>query len=109
MIFVDYGYKRYRTEHGPGKWVLEGINFTITPQLNVGMVGRNGAGKSTLLSIIGGVDQPTRGVVKRHCLVSWQMGFGVGLQVSVTGRTQPQIVCTPNGQGTLIPTKHDKL
>src|SRR3546814_5428193 len=62
MIVVDDVYKRYRTEHGPGKWVLEGINFTIPPKLNVGLVGRNGAGKSTLLSIIGGVDQPTRGV-----------------------------------------------
>src|SRR3546814_1534508 len=47
MIVVDDVYKRYRTEHGPGKWVLEGINFTIPPKLNVGLVGRNGAGKST--------------------------------------------------------------
>src|SRR3546814_15367355 len=107
MIVVDDVYKRYRTEHGPGKWVLEGINFTIPPKLNVGLVGRNGAGKSTLLSIIGGVDQPTRGVVKRHCLVSWPMGFGGGLQGSLTGRQNTKFVCRIHGKGHLIPEKID--
>src|SRR3546814_6276055 len=83
------------------------INFSIPPKLNVGLVGRNCAGKSTLLSIIGGVDQPTRGVVKRHCLVSWPMGFGGGLQGSLTGRQNTKFVCRIHGQGHLIPEKID--
>src|SRR3546814_7196449 len=87
--------------------VLEGINFTIPPKLSVCRVGRNCAGKSTLLSIIGGGDQPTRGVVKRHCLVSWPMGFGGGLQGSLTGRQNTKFVCRIHGQGHLIPEKID--
>lgn len=105
MIVVDDIYKRYRTDQGPGKWVLEGVSFTIPPKLNVGLVGRNGAGKSTLLSIIGGVDQPSRGVVDRQCRVSWPMGFGGGLQGSMTGRQNAKFVCRIHGQESLIPEK----
>jgi capsular polysaccharide transport system ATP-binding protein len=105
MIIVDDLYKRYRTDHGPGKWILEGVNFTIPPKVNVGLVGRNGAGKSTLLGIIGGVDQPSKGKVERHCRVSWPMGFGGGLQGSLTGRQNSKFVCRIHGQERLIPEK----
>ncbi|MBB4640074.1 ABC transporter ATP-binding protein [Rhizorhapis suberifaciens] len=105
MIIAENVYKRYRTDHGPGKWVLEGVNFVIPPQLNVGLVGRNGAGKSTLLSILGGVDRPTRGKVQRHCRVSWPMGFGGGLQGSLTGRQNTKFVCRIHGHAHSIPEK----
>lgn len=105
MIVVEDVYKRYRTEHGPGKWILEGVNFAIPPKLNVGLVGRNGAGKSTLLSIIGGVDRPTRGKVERRCRVSWPMGFGGGLQGTLTGRQNTKFVCRIHGEADRIPEK----
>ncbi|TNE45550.1 MAG: ABC transporter ATP-binding protein [Sphingomonadales bacterium] len=105
MIAVQDLYKRYRTEHGPGRWVLEGVNFVIPLNVNVGLVGNNGAGKSTLLSIIGGVDQPTRGTVDRQCRVSWPMGFGGGLQGSLTGRQNAKFVCRIHGKEREIPEK----
>ena len=79
MIVVDNVYKRYRTERGNGRWVLQGVSFVIPPQINVGVIGVNGAGKSTLLRIIAGVDQPNRGEVIRDCSISWPMGCGGGL------------------------------
>jgi len=97
MIIVENVHKRYQTDHGPGKWVLQGISFTIPPKLNVGIVGANGAGKSTLLRIIGGVDQPNKGHVERRCRVSWPMGFGGGLQGSLTGRQNAKFVCRIHG------------
>ena len=97
MIIVEDVHKRYQTDHGPGKWVLQGISFTIPPKLNVGIIGANGAGKSTLLRIIGGVDQPNRGHVERRCRVSWPMGFGGGLQGSLTGRQNAKFVCRIHG------------
>lgn len=93
MIIVEDVYKRYLTDRGPSKWVLKGANFTIPVNLNVGLIGRNGAGKSTLLQLIGGVDEPSRGKIERHCKVSWPMGFGGGLQGSLTGRQNAQFVC----------------
>ena len=97
MIIVDDVYKRYRSDHGIGKWVLQGVSFTIPPKVNVGLVGRNGAGKSTLLRLIGGIDTPTRGRVERRCRVSWPMGFGGGLAASLTGRQNAKFVCRIHG------------
>ncbi|MBU0688973.1 MAG: ABC transporter ATP-binding protein [Gammaproteobacteria bacterium] len=97
MIIVDDVYKRYQTKHGVGGWVLQGVTFTIPPKINVGLVGGNGAGKSTLLRLIGGVDNPTRGSIERNCRVSWPMGFGGGLQKSLTGRQNAKFVCRVHG------------
>jgi capsular polysaccharide transport system ATP-binding protein len=98
MIVVDNVHKRYQTDHGPGQWVLQGVNLTIPPRVSVGLVGSNGAGKSTLLRIIGGIDQPNKGRVQRHCRVSWPMGFGGGLQGSLTGRQNAKFVCRVHGR-----------
>ena len=105
MIIVEDVHKRYQTDHGPGKWVLQGINFSIPPKLNVGLIGGNGVGKSTLLRIIGGIDQPTKGRVQRHSRVSWPMGFGGGLQGSLTGRQNAKFVCRIHGHERDIPDR----
>ncbi len=98
MIVVRDVHKRYQTDHGPGTWVLQGVSFTLPPKVNVGLVGRNGSGKSTLLRLIGGVDQPTRGTIHRRCRVSWPMGFGGGLQGSLSGRQNAKFVCRIHGR-----------
>jgi capsular polysaccharide transport system ATP-binding protein len=98
MIIVDDVHKRYLTDHGPGKWVLSGVSMVIPPKTNVGLIGHNGAGKSTLLRMIGGVDQPTRGKIERHCRVSWPMGLGSGLQGALTGRQNTKFVCRLHGR-----------
>jgi capsular polysaccharide transport system ATP-binding protein len=105
MIVVEDVYKRYQTDDGVGKWVLQGVTFTIPPKTNVGLVGRNGAGKSTLLNLIGGIDMPTRGRVERRCRVSWPMGFGGGLQGSLTGRQNAKFVCRIHGHENELPER----
>lgn len=97
MIIVQDIHKRYRTPTGMGKWVLKGMTFTIPPKTNVGIIGSNGAGKSTLLRILGGVDQPSKGRVERNCRMSWPMGYGGGLQGSLTGRQNARFVCRLHG------------
>ncbi len=105
MIIVEDVHKRYQTQHGPGKWVLRGVSFSIPRKLSVGLIGANGAGKSTLLRIVGGVDQPNKGRVERHCRVSWPMGFGGGLQGSLTGRQNAKFVCRVHGHEDDIPDR----
>jgi len=105
MITVDDVHKRYQTDHGPGKWVLQGVSFTIPPKLSVGLIGVNGAGKSTLLRLVGGVDQPNKGRIERHCRVSWPMGFGGGLQGTLTGRQNAKFVCRIHGHEADIPDR----
>jgi len=99
MIVVNDVHKRYQTPHGAGRWILKGVTLTIPTQVSVGLVGRNGAGKSTLLNLIGGVDTPTRGTVDRRCRVSWPMGYGGGLQGSLTGRQNAKFVSRLHGFG----------
>lgn len=96
MIIINDVHKRYKTEHGVGKWVLQGISLTIPRALSVGLIGSNGAGKSTLLRLIGGVDHPTRGGIERRCRVSWPMGQG-GLEGSLSGRQNAKFVCRVHG------------
>lgn len=96
MIVVENLHKRYKTEHGPGKWVLQGINLSIPRNVNVGLIGANGAGKSTLLRIIGGIDHPNKGRVERRCRLSWPMGQG-GLEPTLTGRQNAKFVCRVHG------------
>jgi capsular polysaccharide transport system ATP-binding protein len=105
MIIVDDVYKRYLTNHGPGKWVLESVSFTIPPLRSVGFIGANGAGKSTLLRLIGGIDRPDRGRVTRNCSVSWPMGLGSGLKGSLTGRQNAKFVCRIHGREEGIPDR----
>ncbi|WP_408587289.1 ABC transporter ATP-binding protein [Novosphingobium sp.] len=105
MIIARNISKRYRTAHGAGRWVLENVSFTIPPKLSVGIVGSNGAGKSTLLRILAGVDKPTRGEVDRQCRVSWPLGFGGGLQGTLTGRQNSKFVCRIHGHEDDIPER----
>jgi capsular polysaccharide transport system ATP-binding protein len=76
--------KSYRVGHSQ-KQVLKGINFDIAPGDRIGLLGRNGAGKSTLIKLIGGVEMPTSGIVRRHMTCSWPLGFNGGFQGSLTG------------------------
>ncbi len=103
MIIVEDVHKRYKTDHGPGKWVLQGVSFTIPLKLNVALIGHNGAGKSTILRLIGGIDTPTRGRIERRCRVSPPMGFGIGIQGSLTGRQNARFACRIYGQERDIP------
>jgi len=97
MIRVEDVHKRYQTDHGPGKWILSGVSFSIPRSVSVGLIGRNGAGKSTLLRLIGGIDQPTRGRIDRQCRVSWPLGFAGGFQGSLTGRQNARFICRIHG------------
>ena len=98
MINVEGVYKRYRTDQGPGKWVLRGVSLQIPSGAKVGLIGQNGAGKSTLLRLIGGIDQPTQGRISRDCRISWPIGLVGGLQGSLTGHQNAKFVCRLHGR-----------
>ena len=67
------------------KHVLNGMNLDIGPGEHIGLLGRNGAGKTTLIKLIGGVEMPTSGTVRRQMSTSWPLGFSGGFQGSLTG------------------------
>lgn len=67
------------------KQVLKGVDLDIRPGEHIGFLGRNGAGKTTFIKLIGGVEMPTSGKIRRNMSVSWPLGFGGGFQGSLTG------------------------
>lgn len=67
------------------KQVLKGIDLDIKRGEHIGFLGRNGAGKTTFIKLIGGVEFPTSGRIRRHMSVSWPLGFAGGFQGSLTG------------------------
>jgi ABC-type polysaccharide/polyol phosphate transport system ATPase subunit len=86
MIVVDNVHKRYQTDHGPGQWVLQGVNMTIPPRVSVGLVGGNGAGKSTLMKAVAGLLPPTRGEISIKGKVSAMLSLGIGFNPNLSGR-----------------------
>lgn len=68
------------------KWVLQDINFQVSPGEAVGLIGINGAGKSTLLKLITGTSQPTTGAVHMSGRVAALLELGMGFHPDFTGR-----------------------
>lgn len=84
MIVCDNITKSYVMGSGR-KHVLRGLDLQIRPGEHIGFLGRNGAGKTTLIKLLGGVEMPTSGKIRRKMSVSWPLGFGGGFQGSLTG------------------------
>lgn len=67
-------------------WILQGVDFEISPGEAVGIVGVNGAGKSTLLKMIAGTTQPTVGSILIEGKVAALLELGMGFHPEFTGR-----------------------
>ncbi len=81
LVNVTMGYRLKGRYHV----VLRDFNLSIPRGARIGLLGRNGAGKSTLLRLIGGVELPDKGDVRRSMRVSWPVGFAGFFQGSLSG------------------------
>ncbi|SIR65082.1 capsular polysaccharide transport system ATP-binding protein [Aeromonas sp. RU39B] len=97
MIELNNVSKSYSTRFGLHH-VLRDVSLTLPGNRNIAILGSNGAGKSTLLRLLGGMDMPSRGHVKRHGRVSWPLALTGGFQGSMSGRENVRFVCRIHGQ-----------
>jgi len=77
--------KKYRTRTKVHT-VLKDINLKLHVGESYGVLGLNGSGKSTFLRLVCAAEEPTAGIVKRSCSVSWPMALSGGLHQNLTGR-----------------------
>ena len=89
--------KSYRLGSGRHT-VLDAVSAVFPTGKSVGILGLNGAGKSTLLRIIGGVEPPDNGTVRKDVRVSWPMGFSGGFSPNMTGRQGARFVARIYGE-----------
>jgi ABC-type polysaccharide/polyol phosphate transport system ATPase subunit len=80
---VNFGRSR---KHNDDFWALRDIDLDIEAGTTVGLIGANGSGKSTLLKVIGGIIQPTNGVVRRRGQLAALLELGAGFHPDLTGR-----------------------
>lgn len=65
---------------------LEKVTFDLFEGDRMGVVGKNGAGKTTLLKVIGGIYEPSQGVVNVNGRIASMIDAGLGLDHNFTGR-----------------------
>ena len=78
--------------HVGRRHVLRGVNAVFRKGERVGILGRNGSGKSTLVRILGGIDAPTRGAIRRTMSVSWPIGLAAGFQPALSGANNARFI-----------------
>jgi capsular polysaccharide transport system ATP-binding protein len=84
MLVVRNLSKHYLRNGEPRRLFCD-LSFELPRRGRLAVLGRNGQGKSTLIKILGGVLQPTSGVVDWNMSASWPLGFGGGFQGGMTG------------------------
>lgn len=97
MIICENLNKSYPVGHGR-KHVLRDVNLRIEADDKIAFLGRNGAGKSTLIKLLGGVEMPTSGTIRRKMSISWPLGFNGGFQGSLTGYDNARFIARIYGK-----------
>jgi capsular polysaccharide transport system ATP-binding protein len=92
MIEIENVSKFYPMRRGRHV-VLDGVNLHIRRGERLGVIGRNGAGKSTLLRLIGGIEPPSAGRVRRAMSVSWPLAYSGAFQQNLTGLDNLRFIC----------------
>lgn len=83
---------------GGRKMILRGVYGRIARGEKVGILGRNGSGKSTLIRILGGVEAPSKGLVRRAMTISWPIGMMAGFQPQLSGADNARFVARIYGR-----------
>lgn len=73
-------------QHRSSFYALNDVSLEIPAGTTIGLVGHNGSGKSTLLKVIGGILDPTVGVVTRRGRVAALLELGAGFHPDLSGR-----------------------
>ncbi|MCA0401996.1 MAG: ABC transporter ATP-binding protein [Proteobacteria bacterium] len=83
--------KFYQSSHAT-KLILDHVTFQFERGMNYGILGVNGAGKSTLMRMVAGTEMPNAGAIRRHCRISWPLGFTGSLHPEMSGRENVSFV-----------------
>ena len=72
--------------HRQDFYAVDDVSLAIEAGTTVGLMGANGSGKSTLLHLLGGLDAPTAGVIRRRGRMAALLELGAGFHPDLSGR-----------------------
>ncbi len=61
------------------KVILDRVSFRVELGRSMGILAPNGTGKTTLINMMAGLEKPDEGDIRRHCNVSFPLGFMGGV------------------------------
>lgn len=61
------------------KVILDQASFRVELGNSMGILAPNGTGKTTLINMMAGLEKPDEGEIRRHCSVSFPLGFMGGV------------------------------
>ncbi len=61
------------------KVILDNASFRVEAGNSIGILAKNGTGKTTLINMIAGLEKPDEGEIRKHCRVSFPLGFMGGV------------------------------
>ena len=77
---------RESNKHREEFLALNQVSFTVSAGTTIALIGHNGSGKSTLLKILGGIIDPSSGVVYRRGRIAALLELGAGFHPDLSGR-----------------------
>ena len=61
------------------KVILDKVSFRVELGNSLGVLAPNGTGKTTLVNMMAGLEKPDEGEIRRHCNISFPLGFMGGV------------------------------
>jgi len=74
------------------KVILDQASFRVELGHSFGILARNGTGKTTIMQMMGGLEKPDEGIIRKTCRVSQPLGFLGGLIASHSGRENARTI-----------------
>lgn len=81
IVEFSHGRKHRESFHA-----LDNVSFEVNAGTTVALIGHNGSGKSTLLKVLGGIIDPSSGVVSRRGRIAALLELGAGFHPDLSGR-----------------------
>jgi capsular polysaccharide transport system ATP-binding protein len=74
------------------KVILDRVSFRVELGRSLGVLAPNGTGKTTLIKMMAGLEKPDEGEVRRHCKVSFPLGFMGGVITKHSARENARYI-----------------
>lgn len=74
------------------KVILDRVSFRVEVGESLGILAPNGTGKTTLIRMMAGLEKPDEGEIRRHCRVSFPLGYMGGVVSRISAKENARYI-----------------